>query len=149
MPAVHVCTDAAMSPLSATMVRVLQAGTKEVVLKELPAFPDNLNWMSETDTFWVGFVARASPALSTPALLRSPLVRGLIARLPEPLIQKMAKKVAGGLEFDGAGSILKVVADSIGQHADGTPSGFLLGGGQAALLGNLHNDYMTLVDLQQ
>lgn len=127
----------------------LQGGTIEILLDELPAFPDNLNWLPETDTFWMGFVARASLALTLPTLFRSSLFRGIVARLPEALLDKLAKKVAGGIEIDGNGKVLKVVADPIGRIADSTPSGVILSDGQTLLMGNLHNDYMTLVNLRE
>jgi hypothetical protein len=125
---------------------LMQAGSKEVLLKNLPAFPDNLNWLPQSDTFWVGFAARASP-LTKSRFLRSKLLRGIISRLPDAILERLAPKVGGGIGFDGAGNIIKVVADAKGTFVHSTPAGVLVNGGNTLLLSNLHNNYIAAVNL--
>jgi hypothetical protein len=123
----------------------VQASTSEVLIDHLPGFPDNLNFDTGSGTFWVGLLARASPLMTSKLLFPQKWVRSLVAWLPEEIIDWAAPPLAGAVQFDGKGDVLKVVADPLGKVAFSTPSAVAAEGGNIVVMGNLKNDYLTLV----
>jgi sugar lactone lactonase YvrE len=59
-----------------------QKGTSEVILENLPGFPDNIN-RGQEGRFWVGLVASRNPMLDRWA--EAPWIRKVIERLPDAL----------------------------------------------------------------
>jgi hypothetical protein len=125
----------------------VQAGSKEALLKNLPAFPDNLNWLPKSDTFWVGFISRTSSMVTSRFLFTPKLLRGLASRLPDFVLDRLAPRIGGGIQFDGEGRILKTVADVKGTFTESTAGGLLVNDDETLLLSNLKNDYIAVVDL--
>lgn len=132
--------------MSAKRVECVQAGHFELLIGHLPAFPDNLDYVEETGTFWLGFVAKASKLIQM-QLFRSRHIRAAAAYLPSSILSRVAPPVAGGMEFAADGTVVKVIVDATGKLAQSTPSGLLDNKRGRVVLGNLHHDYLTVVDL--
>ena len=124
----------------------MQAGHVDVVLDHTPGYPDNLDYIESTDTFWLGLVGGVSPIAQT-SLFLSRHVRWLMSYLPRKVTYRLVPPMAGGIEFDGQGQVRKVIVDPKGKLASSTPSGVLKAEHGILILGNLHHDYLTLVDI--
>lgn len=61
-------------------------GQSEVVIDNLPGFPDNISYDRERDLFWLALAAPREKALDL--LAPYPFVRGMVARLPKALRMK-------------------------------------------------------------
>jgi hypothetical protein len=124
----------------------LQAGTKEILLDNLPAYPDNVGLMGgkKSTIFTLGFAGGISKIPKSP-LYRSRHLRMLLGHLPEWVVSKFVPDMAGMLGFDSSGKVLTVTADVSGKLAQSTPSAALWPKGKLVVLGNLHHDYLTVV----
>jgi sugar lactone lactonase YvrE len=96
------------------ILRVPTAGGAPTVLHDnLPGFPDNLS-TSPRGTFWVPLPDLRNRALDL--LLPHPRLRGLVARLPEPL-QPQPERYGLVLEMGENGRILRALHDPTGRIA--------------------------------
>ncbi|WP_170331279.1 SMP-30/gluconolactonase/LRE family protein [Ruegeria arenilitoris] len=87
-----------------------RAGETEVLLDNLPGYPDNLEAQGD-GTYWVAF---ASPRVPSEALMPFPFLRKVIWRLgpmvrPAPIHRGMI------VQFDGQGNILRTLQDPDGR----------------------------------
>lgn len=89
-----------------------QAGTAEVILDNLPGFPDNVN-NGLNGKFWIGLVAPRVPLLDK--LSGSPLLRKVVQRLPA-LIRPKAMPSSHVIAIDGDGQVLMNLQDSRAQY---------------------------------
>ena len=89
-----------------------RAGTAEVLIENLPGFPDNISYNGR-DGFWLALFAPRDPGLD--AVLPYPLIRKLLYRLPESL-RPRATGFARVLKIDEQGKILMDLQDP-GEHA--------------------------------
>lgn len=81
-----------------------KAGSAEVVIENLPGFPDNVSFNGR-DGFWLALFAPRDPVLD--AAMPYPALRKLISRIPPALLPKAAKRARVlKLDLDG-----KVVLD--------------------------------------
>lgn len=80
-----------------------RAGEDEILVDNLPGFPDNIR-RSPRDTYWVALYGPRSEQLD--ALLPRPFLRSVVWRLPEAL-QPEPPHVARVLEIDAEGKILR------------------------------------------
>lgn len=91
----------------------LAGGPGQVVLGNLPGFPDNIN-PAPDGTFWVGLVSPRNPVMD--ALSGWPALRRVIMRLPEAM--KPAPTRHGFLlRMDAAGQVLETLQDPAGDYA--------------------------------
>jgi sugar lactone lactonase YvrE len=79
-----------------------QAGTTEVLIDNLPGFPDNIK-SGMNGRFWVGFAAPRNQLLDT--LSDSPLARKMVQRLPASLRPK-AEPLSHVIAINGDGDVL-------------------------------------------
>lgn len=84
------------------------AGTSEVILDNLPGFPDNIN-NGLDGKFWIGLVAPRSSQLD--GMSSSPWLRKLVQRLPAAMRPK-AEPSAHVIAISGDGEILRNLQDS-------------------------------------
>lgn len=84
-----------------------QAGTTEVLLENLPGFPDNLK-AGHNGRFWLGFAAPRNALLDS--LSGQPWLRKVIQRLPAAL-RPQAQPAAHVIAFNAAGEILMNMHD--------------------------------------
>jgi sugar lactone lactonase YvrE len=87
-----------------------KAGQREVLLDNLPGYPDNIEAQGD-GTYWLAF---ASPRVPTEALMPYPFLRKVIWRLgpmvrPAPIHRGML------IQFDGEGTILQNLQDPDGR----------------------------------
>ncbi len=87
-----------------------KSGQREVLLDNLPGFPDNIEAQGD-GTYWMAF---ASPRVPTEALMPYPFLRKVIWRLgpkvrPAPIHRGML------IQFDGEGNILQNLQDPGGR----------------------------------
>ncbi|MCX8952269.1 SMP-30/gluconolactonase/LRE family protein [Ruegeria sp. NA] len=87
-----------------------KAGQQEVLLDNLPGYPDNLEAQGD-GTYWMAF---ASPRVPSEALMPYPFLRKVIWRLgpavrPAPIHRGML------VQFDGEGTILRTLQDPQGR----------------------------------
>lgn len=78
-----------------------QAGLSEVLIDNLPGFPDNLN-RGLDGRFWVGLVSPRNALLD--ALSDRPLVRKVVQRLPAAL-RPAAQRYSHVVAFDASGTV--------------------------------------------
>jgi len=83
------------------------AGATEVLLDNLPAFPDNIN-NGQNGRFWIGLVAPRSRAVD--ALSDKPFVRKIVQRLPTSLRPK-AEPYSHVIAISGDGEVLMNLQD--------------------------------------
>ncbi|NOC46464.1 SMP-30/gluconolactonase/LRE family protein [Ruegeria sp. HKCCD7559] len=86
------------------------AGRQEILLENLPGYPDNLEAQGD-GTYWMAF---ASPRVPSEALMPYPFLRKVIWRLgpavrPAPIHRGMM------VQFDGDGTILRTLQDPQGR----------------------------------
>lgn len=91
-----------------------KAGTAEVVIENLPGFPDNIN-RGFDGRFWVGLIAPRNALLDR--LADKPLLRSVVQRLPAA-IRPSAGRSTHLIGIDGDGQVLMNLQDS----AAGFPS---------------------------
>jgi sugar lactone lactonase YvrE len=77
-------------------------GTTEVLLENLPAFPDNVK-SGQNGRFWIGMVAPRNDILDH--LSDKPLLRKMVQRLP-PLLRPKAVPVAHVIAINGEGDVI-------------------------------------------
>ena len=87
-----------------------KAGQQEVLLDNLPGYPDNLEAQGD-GTYWMAF---ASPRVPSEALMPYPFLRNVLCRLgpavrPAPIHRGML------VQFDGQGTILRTLQDPQGR----------------------------------
>lgn len=87
-----------------------KAGQQEVLLDNLPGYPDNLEAQGD-GTYWMAF---ASPRVPSEALMPYPFLRKVVWRLgpavrPAPIHRGML------VQFDGEGTILRTLQDPQGR----------------------------------
>jgi sugar lactone lactonase YvrE len=87
------------------------AGTREVILDDLPGFPDNINNGLE-GRFWIGLVAPRSSQLD--GMARRPWLRKLVQRLPAAIRPK-AEPSSHVLAISGDGEVLMNLQDRSAQ----------------------------------
>ncbi len=78
------------------------AGKTEVIIANLPGFPDNV-LLGQQGRFWVGLTAPRSPALDK--LSASPFVRKIVQRLP-PFLRPKVVHYGMVIAIDGNGNVL-------------------------------------------
>lgn len=84
-----------------------QAGATEVLLNNLPAFPDNIN-NGQNGRFWIGLVAPRSRAVDD--LSDKPFVRKIVQRLPTSLRPK-ARPYSHVIAITGDGEVMMNLQD--------------------------------------
>lgn len=82
-------------------------GQHEVLLSNLPGFPDNIN-RGHDDIYWLGLVSPRSKALDI--LAPFPLVREMVQRLP-PALRPKAKHYGHVVAIDDFGNVIKSLQD--------------------------------------
>lgn len=85
-----------------------QKGKSDVVIDNLPGFPDNISYDAVHDVFWVALASPRDPGLDLLAGL--PFVRAMVARLPKALRPK-AQRHGMALAIRGNGKIVKFLDD--------------------------------------
>lgn len=93
-----------------------KAGQSEVLIDNLPGFPDNIV-RGRDGRFWVGLVSPRSALLD--ALSTSPLVRKIVQRLP-PSWRPQAARYSHVFAMDADGQVLTSLQDPNGQHHTNT-----------------------------
>ncbi|MEM9172344.1 MAG: SMP-30/gluconolactonase/LRE family protein [Pseudomonadota bacterium] len=91
----------------------LDGSPGEVVIENLPGFPDNIN-PAPDGTFWVGLVSPRNPLMDR--LASRPFFRRMVARLPESFRPAPTRY---GLVFriDDQGSVIETLQDPTGAYA--------------------------------
>lgn len=105
-----------------------KSGQTEVILSNLPGFPDNINDNGD-GTFWMGLVSPRSSALDMMA--DKPFLRKVMMRLPE-LVRPKPQRYGFAVRFDGNGKVIKTLQDPDGNYALVTGA-IDLGAGLAAI----------------
>ena len=93
-----------------------KAGTAEVIIDNLPGFPDNIV-RGRDGRFWVGLVSPRSQELDN--ISSSPLIRKMVQRLPQ-FMQLAAESYSHVIAIDGDGNVLTSLQDPNGQHHTNT-----------------------------
>jgi sugar lactone lactonase YvrE len=88
------------------------AGTTEVILDNLPGFPDNVN-AGEEGRFWVGLVAPRDAKLD--ALSDKPFLRKVVQRLPA-ILRPRAVPSSHVIAINGSGDVLLSLQDSAARY---------------------------------
>ena len=88
------------------------AGSTEVLIDNLPGFPDNINGGSE-NRFWIGLVAPRDAKLDS--LSDKPLLRKVVQRLPA-FLRPSAVPSSHVFAIDGDGSVLVSLQDPAARH---------------------------------
>lgn len=89
------------------------AGTSEIILENLPGFPDNLN-NGLMDNFWLGLVAPRNEIVD--ALSDQPFLRKVVQRLPE-FVRPSIEPSSHIVSIDGDGVVLMNLQDSAAHFA--------------------------------
>jgi len=84
------------------------AGTTEVIVDNLPGFPDNIN-TGQDGRFWVGLVAPRAPSLD--GLAGHPFLRKVVQRLPAAVRPK-ARPSSHVIAINGDGDVLLSLQDT-------------------------------------
>jgi sugar lactone lactonase YvrE len=93
-----------------------KAGQSEVIIDNLPGFPDNIV-RGRNGRFWVGLVSPRSAALDK--LSASPFIRKIVQRLPAALRPK-AELYSHVFAINGEGEVLVSLQDPNGEHHTNT-----------------------------
>lgn len=88
-------------------------GQIEVLIENLPGFPDNIN-RNPDGSFWLGLVSPRSPAVDL--LSGLPFLRKIVLRLPAAFRPK-PQRYGFALRFDGMGKIIETLQDPAGDYA--------------------------------
>ena len=118
-----------------------RANTMEVLIENLPGFPDNIA-RSSKGTFWLCLFTVRNPVMDS--LHPSPFMKNIVARLPKFLWPK-PKPYGFVLEIDGDGQILRSLQDSTGEHLKEITGA--KDNGKHLFMGSLHNDRIGVFDL--
>lgn len=94
-----------------------RAGVVEIVIDNLPGFPDNINRGFETDTYWIGLVSPRAKALDL--LSDYPRLRKVVQRLPQWL-RPQAQAYGHVIQMDGSGRVLQSLQDPQGSYPQTT-----------------------------
>ena len=86
-----------------------KAGTREILMDNLPGYPDNIEPMGD-DTYWMAF---ASPRVPAEALMPYPFLRKVIWRLG-PWVRPAPIEHGVLVHFDGEGEVLRVLQNPSG-----------------------------------
>lgn len=98
-----------------------KAGTQEVLLDNLPGYPDNIKAQAD-GTYWMAF---ASPRVPSEKLLPYPFLRKVIWRLG-PMVRPAPIHRGMMVQFDGDGTIMRTLQDPDGRLGIST-AGQLIG----------------------
>jgi len=90
----------------------LRAGTRDVILKNLPGFPDNLN-KGQDGRYWLGLTSPRAEALDK--LSGKPFVRKIVQRLPASMRPK-AENYGFVIAIDMDGNVLAQYQDPSGGY---------------------------------
>lgn len=90
-----------------------RAGQADVLVDNLPGFPDNVDRASD-GTFWLGLASPRSAVLDR--LSGRPFARKVVQRLP-PAMRPKARRYGFLLHFDQDGNILETLQDPSGGYA--------------------------------
>ena len=85
-----------------------KAGSTDVVIDNLPGFPDNLS-KGYDEKYWLGLVSPRSPALD--GLSNQPFLRKVVQRLPA-FMRPKAQRYAHIIAFDDKGNIVQNLQDT-------------------------------------
>lgn len=118
-----------------------RAGETEILMDNLPGFPDNIA-RSPRGTFWVAFFTVRNPRMD--AMHPSPLVKSIVSRLPKAFWPKPAP-YGFIAEIDGEGNVLRTLQDPGGERISTITS--VLEHDGNLYLGSLYNDYIGRVRL--
>ncbi|NRB04858.1 MAG: SMP-30/gluconolactonase/LRE family protein [Rhodobacteraceae bacterium] len=88
-------------------------GAAEVIVENLPGFPDNIN-RAPDGTFWVGLVSPRNAPMD--ALSGSPNLRKMVQRLPASM-RPAAQRYGFVLQIDETGNVLQTLQDPSGAYA--------------------------------
>lgn len=103
------------------VLRVYVAGPREgvveVVIDNLPGFPDNINRAEQSDQFWLGLVSPRAAALDT--LAPYPWLRKVVQRLPA-FMRPQATSYGHVVKIDGTGKVLENLQDPTGLYPQTT-----------------------------
>lgn len=91
----------------------LDGGPGQVILENLPGFPDNIN-NAPDGTFWVGLVSPRNALMDK--LSDHPFLRRIIMRLPEAM-KPAPTRYGAILRIDAAGNVLETLQDPAGNYA--------------------------------
>jgi hypothetical protein len=91
----------------------LSGGPGQVILENLPGFPDNIN-NAPDGTFWVGLVSPRNDIMDK--LSGYPFLRRVIMRLPEAM-KPAPTRYGFILRIDAEGEIIETLQDPAGQFA--------------------------------
>ncbi|MCK5894834.1 MAG: SMP-30/gluconolactonase/LRE family protein [Endozoicomonadaceae bacterium] len=89
------------------------ADTTDVVIDNLPGFPDNLS-KGQDGRYWLGLVSPRNPVLDS--LSNQPFLRKMVQRLPA-FMRPKAQRYAHIIAFDDNGIIVKNLQDALGRFA--------------------------------
>ncbi|WP_345195323.1 SMP-30/gluconolactonase/LRE family protein [Kistimonas scapharcae] len=90
-----------------------KAGTVDVVIDNLPGFPDNLS-KGQNGRYWIGLASPRSTALDK--LSDKPFLRTVAQRLP-PAMRPKAQRYGHVVAFDDNGNIVRNLQDELGRFA--------------------------------
>ena len=93
-----------------------KAGTTEVLIDNLPGFPDNIV-RGRDGRFWVGLVSPRSQELDD--LSSSPMLRKIVQRMPQSM-QPAAENYSHVFAMDANGNVLTSLQDPNGRHNTNT-----------------------------
>lgn len=91
----------------------LAGGPGEVILDNLPGFPDNLN-NAPDGTFWLGLVSPRNALMDS--LSDKPFLRRVIMRLPDAM-KPAPTRYGYILRIDGDGKVIETLQDPAGNYA--------------------------------
>ncbi|MBA1147303.1 strictosidine synthase family protein [Ectothiorhodospiraceae bacterium WFHF3C12] len=120
-----------------------RAGETEVIMDNLPGFPDNIA-RSPRGTFWVAFFTVRNERMD--AMHPSPLVKEMVSRLPKAFWPKPAP-YGFIAEIDGDGNVLRTLQDPGGERIATITS--VLEHDGTLYLGSLYNRYIGRLPLPE
>lgn len=92
-------------------------GVVEVVIDNLPGFPDNINRAQDPDHFWLGLVSPRAAALD--ALAPHPWLRKVVQRLPS-VLRPQATDYGHVVKITSSGEVIENWQDPAGAYAQTT-----------------------------
>lgn len=116
-----------------------KAGQKEVLVDQLPGFPDGIT-TSSSGSFWVGLVVPNQPII---AWLENRYVRWLAAWLPAH-IKPPVLQWGAVVEVSAEGEALQALYDSEGLHVRSVSA--VTESGSRLFFGNLAGDYVSYIE---
>lgn len=118
----------------------LDGSAGQVVLDNLPGFPDNIN-NAPDETFWVGLVSPRNAIMDN--LSGYPFLRRVIMRLPDAM-KPAPTRYGFILRMDAAGNVLETLQDPVGDYAL-TTGAITLSDGRIAVT-SLTEPYLGLME---